>query len=85
MKRGDLIRHLDRNGCVLLREGAAHAGIRGVSLRTEKAISARLCRPQDCEREPTNRRAAVPRHTEIANLTADRICDDLAIPRVEKK
>ncbi len=32
-----------------------------------------------------NRRAAVPRHTEIANLTAVRICDDLAIPRMEKK
>ena len=29
--------------------------------------------------------AAVPRHTEIANLTAARICDDLAIPRLEKK
>jgi hypothetical protein len=32
-----------------------------------------------------NRRAAVPRHTEIATLTAERICDDLAIPRLEKK
>jgi mRNA interferase HicA len=32
-----------------------------------------------------NRRAAVPRHTEIANTTARRICDDLAIPRVEQK
>jgi hypothetical protein len=27
----------------------------------------------------------VLRHSEIANLTAERICDDLAIPRLEKK
>lgn len=25
MKRRDLIRHLERNGCVLLREGAKHS------------------------------------------------------------
>jgi predicted RNA binding protein YcfA (HicA-like mRNA interferase family) len=61
MKRRDLIRHLERNGCVLLREGKHTIYANG------------------------SRRAAVPRHSEIANLTADRICDDLAIPRLEKK
>ncbi len=25
MKRGDLIRHLEQNGCVMLREGANHS------------------------------------------------------------
>ena len=25
MKRADLVRHLERNGCVLLREGAKHS------------------------------------------------------------
>lgn len=61
MKRRDLIRHLERHGCVLVREG-------------KHTVYAN-----------NNRTAAVPRHTEIANLTATRICDDLAIPRLEKK
>lgn len=56
MKRRDLIRHLESNGCVLLREGKHTIYGNGT------------------------RRAAVPRHTEIANLTAERICADLAIP-----
>jgi hypothetical protein len=25
MKRGDLIKHLDKNGCILLREGSNHS------------------------------------------------------------
>ncbi|RRR65779.1 MAG: addiction module toxin, HicA family [Candidatus Viridilinea halotolerans] len=29
----------------------------------------------------TNRVAAVPRHTEIKDLAARRICDDLGVPR----
>lgn len=29
----------------------------------------------------TNQVAAVPRHTEIKELTARRICDDLGVPR----
>ena len=32
-----------------------------------------------------SRRAAVPRHSEIAGLTAARICAGLAIPRPPKK
>ena len=36
-------------------------------------------------RPETNRSAAVPRHTEITTRTAYAICDELGIPRLEKK
>jgi len=60
MKRKELIRHLERHGCVLLREGAKHS--RYINLA-----------------EP-NRITTVPRHIEIANLLAIKICRQLGIP-----
>ncbi len=60
MKRKVLIRHLERHGCVLLREGAKHS--RYINLA-----------------EPS-RTATIPRHTEIANLLAIKICGQLGIP-----
>jgi predicted RNA binding protein YcfA (HicA-like mRNA interferase family) len=59
VKRADLIRHLSRYGCQLLREGGRHS----------------------IYWNPTNRRtSAVPRHTEVNDYTARKICRDLEIP-----
>jgi len=60
MKRTDLIRHLESNGCVFFREGAKHTIYRNVT---------------------TGAMSAVPRHREIKNILARKICDDLGIPR----
>ncbi|NGZ08763.1 MAG: addiction module toxin, HicA family [Nitrospira sp. LK70] len=60
MKRDELLRHLRRHGCELLREGAKHSWWHHSSLNT---------------------RSAVPRHTEITNHLANKICKDLKIPR----
>jgi hypothetical protein len=61
VKRGSLLRHLRRHGCVLKREGAAH------SLWTN----------------PTNGTVeAVPRHTEIPNMLAKKICRNLGVPEI---
>ena len=61
MKRVALLRHLRKHGCVLKREGRAHA------LWTN----------------PENGRVeAVPRHAEIANLLARKICRGLGIPEI---
>ena len=59
MKREGLLRHLRRYGCVLRREGSAHAL---------------------WENPQTGHMEAVPRHTEIANLLAKKICRKLGIP-----
>lgn len=59
MKRIDLIRHLERHGGMLKREGGAH------SLYWIPA---------------TGKRSAVPRHREVNDITARRICRDLEIP-----
>ena len=61
MKRGDLLRHLRRNGCYLKREGASHS---------------LWANPTTGEVE------AVPRHTEIANRLANKICRGLSVPDV---
>jgi predicted RNA binding protein YcfA (HicA-like mRNA interferase family) len=59
VKRADLIRHLEGNGCVLLREGAKHS----------------------VYYNPTAQRTStVPRHREVKNLTAIRICKQLGVP-----
>jgi predicted RNA binding protein YcfA (HicA-like mRNA interferase family) len=58
VKRRDLIRHLEANGCELLREGARHSVY--VNRRTRKASS-------------------VPRHREINEHLARKICRDLEI------
>ncbi|BAZ51878.1 hypothetical protein NIES4103_45370 [Nostoc sp. NIES-4103] len=59
MKKRDLIRHLEENGCLFLREGGKHT----------------------IYYNPTNNRtSAVPRHTEILDILAVKICKDLDIP-----
>jgi predicted RNA binding protein YcfA (HicA-like mRNA interferase family) len=58
MKRIELIRHLQANGCELFREGGRHS----------------------VWWNPSNRKtSAVPRHGEIIEPTARRICKDLGI------
>jgi mRNA interferase HicA len=59
MKRVDLIRHLESNGCYLLRDRGRHSVYAN---RTN------------------NRTSAVPRHREINDYLAKRICRDLEIP-----
>jgi predicted RNA binding protein YcfA (HicA-like mRNA interferase family) len=59
VKRRDLIRHLEQNGCELLREGGRH------SVYVNQA---------------RRRTSAVPRHSEIADRLARKICRDLEIP-----
>ncbi|HEY5506569.1 MAG TPA: type II toxin-antitoxin system HicA family toxin [Coriobacteriia bacterium] len=58
MKRTDLIRHLQKSGCELLREGGSH------SLFANRAAG---------------KVSAVPRHREINNTLARKICRDLDI------
>tara|TARA_Y100001960_G_scaffold325458_1_gene407845 strand:+ start:1529 stop:1714 length:186 start_codon:yes stop_codon:yes gene_type:complete len=60
MKRGSLLKHLRKHGCVLKREGASH------SLWTN---------PENGVVE------AVPRHTEIKNQLAHKICKRLDVPK----
>jgi hypothetical protein len=59
MKRVDLLRHLHRHGCTLLREGARH------SLFVNRA---------------RRKSSTVPRHREINDFLAYKICRDLEIP-----
>ncbi|RME93713.1 MAG: type II toxin-antitoxin system HicA family toxin [Verrucomicrobia bacterium] len=59
MKRKDLLRHLRRNGCELLREGRRHSW---------------------WHHPAQKRRSAVPRHTEIDDYLARKICKDLGVP-----
>ena len=58
MKRKDLIRHLIKNGCIFIREGAKHSVFFNPLLRKTSTI---------------------PRHTEIDNFLAKKICRDLGI------
>ncbi|MFQ5660952.1 MAG: type II toxin-antitoxin system HicA family toxin [Gammaproteobacteria bacterium] len=62
MKRSQLLRHLQDNGCELLREGGKHSWWHNKALNT---------------------RSAVPRHTEISDMLAKKICKDLNIPSVK--
>ncbi len=59
MKRQELIRHLERHGCQLLREGARH------SVYVNRA---------------TRRSSTVPRHRELNDFLARKICRDLQVP-----
>lgn len=61
MKRADLVRHLERHGCTLLREGGRHSVY--VNRTARKA-------------------STVPRHREINEYLARKICKDLEIPEV---
>jgi mRNA interferase HicA len=57
MKRIDLIRHLERHECELLREGSNHTMYVNRQAR---------------------RSSAVPRHREVNDFLARKICDDLS-------
>jgi predicted RNA binding protein YcfA (HicA-like mRNA interferase family) len=61
MKRRELVRHLQRHGCQLLREGGAHSVF--VNRTVQKVTT-------------------VPRHKEINEFLARRICRDLEIPEI---
>jgi predicted RNA binding protein YcfA (HicA-like mRNA interferase family) len=59
VKRVDLVRHLERHGCELRREGANHSVfVNRVSRKT----------------------STVPRHREINDYLARKICRDLEAP-----
>ena len=60
MKRTDLIRHLERQGCEFLREGGEHTVYVNRKVR---------------------RSSSVPRHREINEFLARKICDDLQVSR----
>ena len=62
MKRGDLIRYLRENGCVLLREGGRHSWWHNPG---------------------QNKRSAIPRHNEIVDVLARKICKDLGVPPIK--
>ena len=59
MKRRELIRHFEKHGCQVLREGSKHTMF--VNPRQKKV-------------------SALPRHTEINDILARKICRDLEIP-----
>jgi predicted RNA binding protein YcfA (HicA-like mRNA interferase family) len=59
VKRRELIRHLEENGCLQLQEGGRHTVY--VNARQKKV-------------------SAVPRHKEINEILARKICRDLEIP-----
>ena len=60
MKRTDLIKHLCRERCVFIREGAKHSV---------------FFNPL------TKRSSTVPRHNEIDNYLAEKICRDLGVKK----
>lgn len=59
MKRGSLLKHLRRHGCILKREGSSHS---------------LWMNPNNGSVE------AVPRHTEMKNNLARKICRGLGVP-----
>ena len=60
MKRADLIRHLEREGCEFPPQGSNHTMYVNRKAR---------------------RSSAVPRHREVNDFLARKICDDLLVPR----
>lgn len=64
MKRKDLLKHLQKCGCVFIREGANHSVFFNPSIK---------------------RISTVPRHNEINNFLAKKICCDLGIREIKKK
>jgi predicted RNA binding protein YcfA (HicA-like mRNA interferase family) len=62
MKRKELLRHVEKNGCIFLREGGSHT-----------VYINRVA--QKC--------STIPRHSEINDFLAKKICKDLEIPLVK--
>jgi len=64
MKREDLIKHLRKNGCIFIREGAKHSVFFNALMKKSSTM---------------------PRHTDIDNFLAKKICRDLGInPPIKK-
>ena len=61
MKREKLIKHLLREGCIFVREGARHSVFFNPLMK---------------------RSSTVPRHNEINNFLARKICGDLGIKEI---
>jgi hypothetical protein len=59
LKRKDLIRHLERHECILLREGSNHSV---------------YVNPLNAKKAP------IPRHKEVEDFLAIKICKELEIP-----
>ncbi len=64
MKRKDLIKHIVKNGCIFIREGARHSVFFNPQMK---------------------RSSTIPRHNEIDNFLAKKICRDLGIELPRKK
>ena len=64
MKRKDLIRHLIKNGCIFIREGARHSVFFNSLIK---------------------KTSTVPRHKEIDNFSAKKICQDLGLEIPKKE
>lgn len=64
MKRKDFLKHLQKQGCIFVREGAKHSIFLNPYIK---------------------RISTVPRHNEINNLLAKKICRDLGIVPSYKK
>jgi mRNA interferase HicA len=62
MKRVALLKHLQKSGCMLLREGGKHSWWHNPA---------------------SNKRSAVPRHNEINDQLAKKICKDLGVEVAE--
>jgi len=63
MKRAALLKHLKRNGCIFLLEGACHSW---------------WVNPNN------NSHSSIPRHTEICDKLARKICKDLGVPFIKQ-
>lgn len=64
MKRRDLIKHLIKNRCIFIREGARHSVFFNPLM---------------------GRTSTVPRHNEIDNHLAEKICKDLGVKSFKKQ
>lgn len=62
MKRRAFLKHLNKHGCILLREGGKHSWFINPS---------------------NNKRSSVPRHNEINDILAIKICKDLGIQAIK--
>jgi mRNA interferase HicA len=60
MKRTDLLRHLEKHGCIFIREGGSHTIYKNPI---------------------TGKMTSIPRHREVKEFLAKKICDDLNIKR----
>ena len=61
MKRRELVSHVLRAGCLLLREGAKHSVF---------------------VNPVTKQTSTVPRHTEVDDFLANKICRDLGVEKI---